>query len=472
MSQRNNYNLETTNSNNNTNNNSNRTFNTTIANNDNEINHRPRVIFRNHAYRNLNNSANANNTEDDDNSSIDNNNNHYNYSRLEPIERLTLSRTREWSNILGLTSSTSPVSSNNNSSTTNSSNTTPSRFSRLRRADTVVGTSVVNSSTNSYELNTPLSNISTPNPNGNTSNDISSSNRSVRLVSPTINRLSYINRNSFTNSPPTSSGNNNNSSTERRLFSDMLPSPSISPTSSSTNRLNDNEENSSLSTRLFNERYNNLNSNIDRFIDIMMSMGIFSTRNLNQDRENNRNENLTTIPPTPLFNSRLYNLSSNNNNNTINISRFKSKVVCTLNCKSCNKQVCDRGMKAILLADNKIELFSTDKEPKGVSIIGEEYNTTKCLCKVKDIGCLGCGNILGYNVTTPCLSCIRSCNNGHFWMFHINEIKYNEIYKNDNQNNKLFWSELMLINNSDQNRKEHITEENDNTRSLFEFIDR
>ena len=28
------------------------------------------------------------------------------------------------------------------------------------------------------------------------------------------------------------------------------------------------------------------------------------------------------------------------------------------------------------------------------------------------------GNIVGYHVIVPCCSCLLSCNNGHFWMFH------------------------------------------------------
>ena len=28
------------------------------------------------------------------------------------------------------------------------------------------------------------------------------------------------------------------------------------------------------------------------------------------------------------------------------------------------------------------------------------------------------GCVVGYHVTLPCQSCLTSCNNGHFWMFH------------------------------------------------------
>ena len=28
------------------------------------------------------------------------------------------------------------------------------------------------------------------------------------------------------------------------------------------------------------------------------------------------------------------------------------------------------------------------------------------------------GGVVGYHVILPCSSCLSSCNNGHFWMFH------------------------------------------------------
>lgn len=30
--------------------------------------------------------------------------------------------------------------------------------------------------------------------------------------------------------------------------------------------------------------------------------------------------------------------------------------------------------------------------------------------------------MVGYHVTQPCESCMDACNNGHFWMFHCNEV--------------------------------------------------
>ena len=58
-----------------------------------------------------------------------------------------------------------------------------------------------------------------------------------------------------------------------------------------------------------------------------------------------------------------------------------------------------------------------------VQLIGDDYTTKNCRCKIRDIACLGwfdsliSGNVVGYHVTQPCEICLGSCNNGHFWMF-------------------------------------------------------
>ncbi|NXA58354.1 FA72A protein, partial [Mohoua ochrocephala] len=53
-----------------------------------------------------------------------------------------------------------------------------------------------------------------------------------------------------------------------------------------------------------------------------------------------------------------------------------------------------------------------------VDFIGSCYFTEICKCKLKNIACLKCGNVVGYHVICPCKPCLQSCNNGHFWMFH------------------------------------------------------
>lgn len=102
---------------------------------------------------------------------------------------------------------------------------------------------------------------------------------------------------------------------------------------------------------------------------------------------------------------------------------FRYKIVCRLNCRFCDRLLCVRAMKAILLADTKVELFSTDAPPSSdVALINDDYATDNCQCRIHDIACLGCGNVVGYHVTQPCHKCLESCNNGHFWMFHIDGV--------------------------------------------------
>ncbi|KAI8917930.1 protein FAM72 [Entophlyctis helioformis] len=97
--------------------------------------------------------------------------------------------------------------------------------------------------------------------------------------------------------------------------------------------------------------------------------------------------------------------------------QFRSKAVCVLNCRHCSTVICNRGMKAILLGDTRVELFSTDVPPFCVQLVEKDYMTRNCRCRIRDVACLGCGNVIGYHVTQPCERCLDSCNNGHFWMF-------------------------------------------------------
>lgn len=102
---------------------------------------------------------------------------------------------------------------------------------------------------------------------------------------------------------------------------------------------------------------------------------------------------------------------------------FQTKTVVKLECKYCERNICVRGMRALLLADTNVELYSTDLPPENaIQLIGMDYSTENCDCRIKDVACLGCGNVVGYHVTLPCQACIRSCNNGHFWMFHSSAV--------------------------------------------------
>ena len=130
-------------------------------------------------------------------------------------------------------------------------------------------------------------------------------------------------------------------------------------------------------------------------------------------------------PLSFLYNS-LHQHHQHQQSNQYTRPQFRSKIVCVIDCKHCQKTVCRRGMKAILLADMNVELFSTDAPPFNVQLVFEDYRTRNCACRIRDVACLGCGNVIGYHVTQPCEPCMEACNNGHFWMFHLAEVDFSD----------------------------------------------
>lgn len=98
--------------------------------------------------------------------------------------------------------------------------------------------------------------------------------------------------------------------------------------------------------------------------------------------------------------------------------QLRRKHVYELNCKYCCQKISERAMRAILLSDVKIELFSTDSPPRQVETIFHDYDTSNCSCKIRDFACCQCGNTIGYHVSQPCSRCLEAKNNGHFWMFY------------------------------------------------------
>lgn len=58
--------------------------------------------------------------------------------------------------------------------------------------------------------------------------------------------------------------------------------------------------------------------------------------------------------------------------------QFRSKTVCRLYCQHCSSNLCQRGMRAILLGNVNVELFSTDIPPQGVQLVFNDYLTKNC----------------------------------------------------------------------------------------------
>lgn len=97
--------------------------------------------------------------------------------------------------------------------------------------------------------------------------------------------------------------------------------------------------------------------------------------------------------------------------------------VYALDCTFCSNSVCERGMKCFLIADEKIELYSTDQVDRNlVDLTDEKFRTEKCKCQIQNMACLQCGNVVGYHVSMPCRPCLQAQNNGHYWMFYRSAI--------------------------------------------------
>lgn len=75
--------------------------------------------------------------------------------------------------------------------------------------------------------------------------------------------------------------------------------------------------------------------------------------------------------------------------NPPNNSALRNKIVYNLTCTYCCIPVCERAMRAILLADTKIELYSTDIPPRAVRTMDEDRMTSGCNCRIRDTVCSG-----------------------------------------------------------------------------------
>ncbi|RDD43846.1 Protein FAM72B [Trichoplax sp. H2] len=99
----------------------------------------------------------------------------------------------------------------------------------------------------------------------------------------------------------------------------------------------------------------------------------------------------------------------------------------------------------IVTADSKVELYSTDRVlANAIQLVGDDYTTNKCYCRIQDMACSICGNIVGYHVTMPCKSCMQSCNNGHFWIYHAQAVNSSSRLNDDGSN--MSWEELTNSN--------------------------
>ncbi len=68
-------------------------------------------------------------------------------------------------------------------------------------------------------------------------------------------------------------------------------------------------------------------------------------------------------------------------------SPLRNKIVYELHCCYCQNHICGRAMRAILLADTKVELYSTDIPPSQLRLLDDDRMTQGCNCRIRDTAC-------------------------------------------------------------------------------------
>lgn len=66
---------------------------------------------------------------------------------------------------------------------------------------------------------------------------------------------------------------------------------------------------------------------------------------------------------------------------------LRNKIVYELHCRFCQDHICGRAMRAILLADTKVELYSTDVPPSRLRLLDDDRMTQGCNCRIRDTAC-------------------------------------------------------------------------------------
>ena len=88
-------------------------------------------------------------------------------------------------------------------------------------------------------------------------------------------------------------------------------------------------------------------------------------------------------------------------------------------CGECKHILNRYGTLSNLISNPSLKIITSNRISNTIGTINEPYSVKCCRCIVKDLGCLRCGNIIGYNIVQPCNGCLRARNNGHLWLFHI-----------------------------------------------------
>ncbi|ORX88670.1 hypothetical protein K493DRAFT_268030 [Basidiobolus meristosporus CBS 931.73] len=116
------------------------------------------------------------------------------------------------------------------------------------------------------------------------------------------------------------------------------------------------------------------------------------------------------------------NYTSANYNPTVFLQLNNTKPCCALNCNACQALISKNAIHAVLLNNTRTEIFATDAPPIGVEGVGADYWSKSCGCRITDLACLSCGNIIGYALSSIC----PNCTSEHQWRFHSDTVTFNE----------------------------------------------
>ncbi|KAK9765785.1 hypothetical protein K7432_005601 [Basidiobolus ranarum] len=111
-----------------------------------------------------------------------------------------------------------------------------------------------------------------------------------------------------------------------------------------------------------------------------------------------------------------------NYNPTVLLPLNDTKPQCALNCRACEALVSKNVIHAVLLNNTRTEIYATDSPPFGVEGVGADYWSKSCGCRITDLACLSCGNIIGYSLSFICLNCTSE----HQWRFHNDTVTFND----------------------------------------------
>jgi len=114
--------------------------------------------------------------------------------------------------------------------------------------------------------------------------------------------------------------------------------------------------------------------------------------------------------------------------------------VYTLACAACERQLSRRAQSVSLVAEAATKLYSTDIPSADIREVAGERTIDTCECRICSVQCGACDAVCGYHVVRPCSPCGQSEHNGHFWLFHAENVVGTQ--RLDAEDEPMRWSAL------------------------------